>query len=295
MAAKRTPFPVQPDLFDFVSGALFRKKPATPGKPPEKNARPVKQKKNEGRDEGVSRTIKLNGQTVSYLLRRSGRRTIGFLIDESGLKVTAPRRSALYAIENALYEKRKWILDKLHFYRRQQTTKPAAPDWKNGTVFPYLGKERVLRLENREAPCPAFRLDENHLDVHITFSPHQDALAAQVKNWLKSQAAHILEERLHLYAQKMNVRFDAFGLSNARTRWGSCSAKRHIRLNWRLIHCDLFLIDYVAIHELAHLLEMNHSPRFWGIVRTWCPDYGKARQQLQNLSPLLFSLFPETD
>ncbi|EEO28072.1 M48 family metallopeptidase [Oxalobacter paraformigenes] len=295
MAAKRSPLPAQPDLFDFVSGALFRKKPAPPGRPPEKNVRPSKQKKHERRDEGVLRTINLNGQTVSYLLRRSGRRTIGFLIDESGLKITAPRRSALYAIENALYEKRKWILDKLDFYRRQQTAKPATPDWENGTVFPYLGKKRVLRLENSGVPHPVFRLDKDRLDVHIAFPSHQDALAGQVKNWLKSQATRIFEERLHWYAGKMNVRFDAFGLSNARTRWGSCSAKRHIRLNWRLIHCDLFLIDYVVIHELAHLLEMNHSPRFWAIVKTWCPDYGKARKQLQNLSPLLFSLFPETD
>ena len=91
----------------------------------------------------------------------------------------------------------------------------------------------------------------------------------------------------------MNVSYDTFRLSGARTRWGSCSAKRHIRLNWRLIHCDITLIDYVAIHELAHLTEMNHSTRFWAIVRQWYPTPEQARQRLREQSARLFNLFGE--
>lgn len=295
MAAKRPPFPLQPDLFDFVANALFGKKTAGPDRSSGKIVPPPRQKKNGLRDEGISRTVNLNGQTISYLLRRSSRRTIGFLIDESGLKVTAPRRSALYSIENALQEKRKWILDKLDFYRCRQKSKPPMPDWKNGAVLPYLGKERVLQLDSRDTPDSVFSLHENRLDICTASSGNPAVLSLQLKNWLKSQAASIFLERLHFYAHQMNVRFDSFALSDARTRWGSCSAKRHIRLNWRLIHCDMFLIDYVVIHELAHLREMNHSPRFWAIVKNWCPDYRKARKQLHDLSPFLFALFAETD
>ena len=73
-------------------------------------------------------------------------------------------------------------------------------------------------------------------------------------------------------------------LSSARTRWGSCSRRTGIRLNWRLIHFPLPIVDYVVIHELAHLREMNHGPRFWAIVATLCPDYREQRAELRRLA-----------
>ena len=292
MSGKHIFFPFQSDLFGFVSGCLPVEKTdsgkTSPGFPPAGS-----EKKNILRSEETQRTIHLDGTTVSYLLRRSSRRTIGFLIDESGLRVTAPKRSTIHTIENALTEKRKWILGKLDDYRNRQQAKPAPVIWQDGTTFPYLGKELTLHLEKSGTRRPAFRLDEDRLTIHL--AQGTPAISDHLKKWLKIQARKIFTERLQLYAEKMNVTFDAFGLSGAHTRWGSCSARRHIRLNWRLVHCDISLIDYVVIHELAHLSEMNHSPRFWAIVKKWYTDPGNARKILQNLSPCLFSLFAETN
>ena len=105
-----------------------------------------------------------------------------------------------------------------------------------------------------------------------------DALARRA---LQRRALAVFAERLDWYAQAMGRPAPALGLSNARTRWGSCSAKTGIRLNWRLIHLPLPLIDYVVAHELAHLVEMNHSRRFWAVVGRIYPDWQNARRELK--------------
>ena len=92
----------------------------------------------------------------------------------------------------------------------------------------------------------------------------------------------MFEERCGLFTQRLGVRYTRLGLSSAQTRWGSASASGSIRLNWRLIHFAMPTIDYVVAHELAHLREMNHSPRFWDVVRSVLPDYEAARMTLHN-------------
>lgn len=91
-------------------------------------------------------------------------------------------------------------------------------------------------------------------------------------------------ERLNHYAPRMGVSFKQLSLSSAKTRWGSCTSEGNIRLHWKLIHCDLHIIDYLVVHELAHLREMNHSARFWQIVANEIPDYAERRKALKVLS-----------
>ena len=85
-----------------------------------------------------------------------------------------------------------------------------------------------------------------------------------------------------MFTERLGVRYTRLSLSSAQTRWGSASADGSIRLNWRLIHFALHTIDYVVAHELAHLREMNHSPRFWDVVRSVLPDYERARGVLKD-------------
>jgi len=103
-----------------------------------------------------------------------------------------------------------------------------------------------------------------------------------VQSWLQRQARRVFEERCQLFTQRLGVRYTRLSLSSAQTRWGSASADGSIRLNWRLIHFALPTIDYVVAHELAHLREMNHSPRFWDVVRSVLPDYEQARGHLKD-------------
>jgi predicted metal-dependent hydrolase len=103
-----------------------------------------------------------------------------------------------------------------------------------------------------------------------------------VQSWLQRQARRLFDERCALYAQRLGVQVRRIGLSSAATRWGSANADGSIRLNWRLIHFSVPIIDYVVAHELAHLREMNHGPAFWGVVRSLIPDYERSRDALRD-------------
>lgn len=294
MPRKNRLLSVQPDLFDLLSPTVSSAKPGLPDTSPEVTSPyPVKPQKPVNPENGIVKTVQLNGQTVSYRLHRSQRRTIGFVINESGLRITAPKRCTLSSIENALFRKQKWILEKLAYHEQRKRQRAAPVQWAAGTGLPYLGNTLVLSPEEPVPPATVFHIGKNRLFTRSSLLNQPTDLEIQLKKWLREEAKKILRERLDRYAAEMGVRFSAFSLSNAITRWGSCSVKGHIRLNWRLIHCDTDLIDYVVIHELAHLREMNHSPAFWAIVNAHYPQYKKARQELHRLAASLFTLFVE--
>ena len=122
------------------------------------------------------------------------------------------------------------------------------------------------------------------LTLHVGLA--QTATAGQIRDavqsWLQRQARRVFEERCRLFAERIGVRYTRLALSSAQTRWGSANANGVIHLNWRLVHFALPTIDYVVAHELAHLREMNHSPRFWDVVRSVLPDYERARGSLKD-------------
>jgi predicted metal-dependent hydrolase len=127
------------------------------------------------------------------------------------------------------------------------------------------------------ADAPGLRL---HLGLPQGADPGQ--IRDTVQSWLQRQARRVFEERCALYAPRLGVRMKRLSLSSAATRWGSASADGSIRLNWRLVHFGLPVIDYVVTHELAHLREMNHSPAFWDVVRQALPDFEAARGALRS-------------
>jgi predicted metal-dependent hydrolase len=128
------------------------------------------------------------------------------------------------------------------------------------------------------APEEPFEL---HLALPLTAGATQIKDASQA--WLMRFAKQVFLSRLDRYAPELGVQYQALRLSSANTRWGSADAKGHIRLNWRLIHGPLSSLDYVVVHELSHLREMNHSAKFWGTVASVLPDYAGERRRLNAL------------
>jgi predicted metal-dependent hydrolase len=238
----------------------------------------------------ADRETRLDTHVVGYSLKRVRRRTIGFIVGPEGLSVNAPKWVGLGDIEAALQEKGAWILRKLHEQReRAQRLLAAKVDWRDGTTIPFLGEDVILVLDPR-ATGAVLNTDASALPgvpsmtLHIGLPQH--ATTAQIRDavqsWLQRQARRVFEERCQLFTARLGVRYTRMSLSSAQTRWGSASANGSIRLNWRLIHFALPTIDYVVAHELAHLREMNHSPRFWEIVRSVIPDYEHARGTLKD-------------
>ena len=239
------------------------------------------------------RQLQLGRHNIAYLLRRSTRRSIGFMIDDNGLRVTAPRRITLAEIDNAIRAKQGWILSKLEERQQRRTQRLQRPPiaWQDGAALPYLGGAIVLRLHQAARHRASFNPDTRELHVWQTPAGTEAQLKERVRAWLQQDARRLFAERLDLYAARLGVNYHSFALSSAATRWGSCTVQRKIRLNWRLVHFSLPLIDYVVAHELSHLLEMNHSPRFWATVESVYPDYDGARLALRKRAQELPQLF----
>jgi predicted metal-dependent hydrolase len=228
---------------------------------------------------GTMRYIQLNSEIVGYRLRRARRRSIGIMIDNDGLRVAAPGDTPIAEVEAFIREKARWVLKKLFEWRA--APRPPAVNWSDGTMIALLGeKVRIELLPDRRD----ISLQDGRLGIGLAPRGEPAALRRRGIVWLKEWARVLLGERLALYAASLGVPTPALTLSNARTQWGVCREDGHVRLNWRLIHLPLRLIDYVVAHELAHLREMNHSARFWAVVGRLYPDYEAARRELRDCS-----------
>lgn len=232
------------------------------------------------------RRLRLDEHHLDYRLLRSKRRTIGFLIDDDGLRVTAPRWVTVAEIEIAITEKRVWIFKKINEQRERSVRRLQPPmEWRDGARLPYLGADIVVRIA--DSASAGIRFDEASRELHVSLpaSATEQQLKDRVQGWLQAEARRVFAERLDIYATKLCVEFKGFALSSATTQWGSCTADGRIRLNWRLMHFALPNIDYVVAHELSHLREMNHGPQFWATVQSLLPEFETARKALRNHEP----------
>ena len=236
----------------------------------------------------ANRQVRLCDAVVAYEFKRGKRRTIGFSVGSDGLVVSAPKWVPLHEVEAALQEKSHWIIRKLGETReRHARLESTRVEWRDGTCLPFLGAPVTLRL-NPRLLCAAAGA-ELKTDVHgltLQLALPQDATAQQIRDavqaWLMRQARRVFIERLDHFAPQLQVQWRKLSLSNAGTRWGSARVDGAIRLNWRLIHFRLSVIDYVVAHELSHLRVMDHSPRFWDTVRSVVPDFAALRGQLKD-------------
>ena len=224
-----------------------------------------------GATEGIG-LIELGGRTIEYRFARRRRRTLGLSVDAHGLKVAAPLRTPWREIEGFLREKRRWILAKLDEWSR--APKPPLLLGMSGESLPLFGAPHTLEvLEGARS----VRHEPGRL---LVSAPRWRALETLVR-WLKTRALEVLEPRAAHFAARLGRAAPPIRLSNARTQWGVCGADGSIRLSWRLVHLAPELADYVVAHEVAHLVELNHSRRFWAQVAALYPQWRGAREQLE--------------
>lgn len=235
----------------------------------------------------ANRQALLGPAVVDYLFKRARRRTIGFVIGADGLVVSAPRWVPLGEVDAAVRDKSAWILRKLgEAQSRQQRLVEARIVWQDGAELPFLGQRIRLELDPRHnfagSGGAALDAERGVLQLALAGSAAPEQIRDAVQAWLMRQAKRIFTERLQHYAPQLGVQWTKLTLSSAGTRWGSASSSGAIRLNWRLVHLRLSIIDYVVVHELSHLRVMDHSPRFWDTVASIVPDYAALRGQLKD-------------
>lgn len=237
-----------------------------------------------GTDDGELRSITLGGEVVDYRLVRVKRRSIGMQMGFAGLTVRTSRRVALREIESVLHEHAAWILRQLAEWRaRRRDVLPR--DWKTGAPLLYQGRELALAVY----PARRKEIAADLLDLTVLHPAPADErqLATFVIHWLKEEALRLLSPHVTALSARLALPVPRVKLSNARREWGSCNRNGDIRLSWRLVQLPPHLAHYVVAHEVAHLVELNHSTRFWSLVETLYPGHAAARRTLAEWSALL--------
>ena len=214
---------------------------------------------------------------ISYEVIRSKRKTLALSVNtEAHVIVRAPLLLPDEKIRSFVQEKHPWIMRKQEEMREKTALHSPITLAENERLC-YRGKPyTVLR---RQARC--ITLEGDYIVVP------QDMTLDTFTLWMKAQARATIAECVEFYALLMNVQYASIRISSARSRWGSCGAGNTLNFTWRLIMCPDWIIEYVVVHELAHITEKNHSTRFWSLVGQHFPNYGNAKQWLRTNNRLM--------
>lgn len=214
---------------------------------------------------------------------RSKRKSIALVISsDATLVVRAPFRISLDYIEKMATRKIDWIERKI----KEIQNRPKAVERKfiAGEEFLYLGEKYQLKITGNFK----IELSGNNECRELLF-PKVFLWRAKkrMESWYKKQALEEITERVKVAARKLNLNYRSIKISNAKTNWGSCGPKNSLNFSWRLVMAPEFVIDYVVIHELTHILEKNHSRRFWNKVEAAMPEYKRAKKWLRENGKML--------
>lgn len=224
--------------------------------------------------------VMLGGTRVAYTLTRTPtrRRSIGFrVVPGQGVLFRAPVRATAKACEDILHSRAKWVL--------KHVTKHPPPEklaFTQGATIPYLGQTLTLKLQTATKAKATLRAGTLTLAT-----PKPSQANALAKTWFKQQALKHFGTRVPYWAKRMKLAHGPIRISDAKSRWGSCSHADTLRFNWRLLMTPPELVDYVIVHELAHVPHKNHGPHFWALVEEYMPDYKTRRKTLNTMGHVL--------
>jgi len=233
----------------------------------------------------------LDGQSISYAVKRSYRAKFARLEvrPQSGLAVAVPRSYDVSRIPELLNEKRRWILDKLAKFGYINLS-PVGVGVKSGDTIPYLG--RNLRVVRRKNSRQNDGIEVEGKSLVVSLNSTGVGLRLILESWYRRKAEKLIRKRVAELSRKLGVRHGRLTIRGAKTRLGSCSQKGNLNFNWKLLMVPEPVIDYVIIHELAHLKEMNHSKKFWHLVGQHCPHWQKHRKWLKAHEAKLSAKLP---
>ena len=215
----------------------------------------------------------IDGKLVAYRVKRSPRSSHARLEirADTGLTVIVPRSYSLSRVPGIITDKKRWVKAKLELLHRGKQA------YETEGTCRYLGRtlKVVTNVGHHPVALPIL------LDDELIFAwDSGDGHSAGIERWLRKQAGTVVQEMAEKNALKIGVNYKVLRLRSARTRWGSCSPGGTLSFNWKLVMFPREVMEYVVIHELCHLKEMNHSKSFWALVEIHCPDWRAHRKWL---------------
>jgi predicted metal-dependent hydrolase len=240
------------------------------------------------------RETSINGQAIKYILKRSLRaRHVRLEVKpQTGLTVVVPHSYKIGQLPGLLESKKRWISSNLARFSHFQSSS-AKKKLKSGDTVPYLGRDLELVKQENHTGAGGVTLEGNRLAVSPVLF-RNGILELALERWYRAEAAKLIGERAYKLSTQMGISYKRITIRGQKTRWGSCSRKKNLSFNWKLLMAPEPVVDYVIIHELAHLKEMNHSKRFWALVAQHCHGWREHRRWLkQHEAYLTARLCPE--
>lgn len=228
-----------------------------------------------------------DGINIEFEVTYSKRKTITILVEASGkVSVRAPHNLTQEMVVNRVKGKAKWIIKKLNEVKDIQPL-PAEKEFISGELFMYLGSSYPLLLDiDEELTKPIVRLLGGRFIVQ-TPDCDKKIISDAMECWHRSKAREQISERIEYYKPWINAKPNKVTIKKQKKRWGSCSSRGNLNFNWRIIMAPAEVIDYVVVHEMCHLVYLNHSRNFWELVASILPDYKDRKGWLRKNGAIL--------
>lgn len=218
--------------------------------------------------------LTIDEKPVRVKLRQHARaRNYRLTLPSDGRPVlTVPPKGRLSEAEAFLNRQKQWLGSRLNQIDGPQPFTHAA-------IFPVRGVDHTIIGQDKLRGAITLQVLEGANQISVPGGP--DHLSRRLKDWLKKEALSDLKPRVAFHAERLGVTYKSITIRSQSSRWGSCSSAGRLNFNWRLILAPPYVLDYVAAHEVAHLVEMNHSDAFWAQVSLTLPDMERGRQWLK--------------
>src|SRR5690554_2181202 len=218
---------------------------------------------------------------LDYQIKYSNRKTLNISVErDRSIIVRAPRYLTPEKIEEIVQSKRQWIKEKLNHAQKYPLVLESK-EFVSGETLMYLGRNYQLLIIDEE-------IEGIEFDQRFKISKSNQSKANELfKKWYLKQALKKIEPLAKKYAKSLGVEYNEFKTSEMKYRWGSCTPANNIIFNWRIIKAPMYVLEYLVAHELVHLIENNHTPRFWNILSIQVPNYEKAKNWLKKNGQLL--------
>jgi len=217
------------------------------------------------------KTININNEKFTYLVKKSKRaKYVQLRISLDGeIELVVPKLVDYLTAEKFLLEKKDWLYKYFRFVNNKQNR------------YYYLGNNLTI--------IPEYNLFSKNLEpglfngkLFLPVTYRETGIKELYNSWLKDRAKDYIPVRVDYFSKKYNFRYKNVSIKSQKTRWGSCSSKGNLSFNYKIMYFNNQVIDYIIIHELCHLVEMNHSRKFWNLVEEMMPDYKIYKKQLNS-------------
>ncbi|WP_408900414.1 M48 family metallopeptidase [Photobacterium piscicola] len=229
-------------------------------------------------DKAVLEQITANGYVVN-IIRTKRTKTVTINVIEGVVSITVPKALDLSRIVQVVESKHTWIIEKLAIHK--QAAPKRDKEFVSGEAFSYLG--RNYRLKVNHGDYQSIRLIQGRLAITLPDDINHSIYARKgLIAWYKRQAEKKIREKVERYAGIVGVETGVIRIKSFKSRWGSCTPYGDVEFNWVIMMAPNRVVDYVVIHELCHLIQMDHSPQFWREVERVMPDYLEHKEWLKT-------------